>query len=145
MMGVFKICQKIYQSTGLLKQRQKTARCIGLNSVRFGLGLIWLKQLTLRDSHWHGLKTCWTRTWLGLVKYPTWLTKCRTSSSPVFRSILNVKYKCKEACIALCYMKLHLVALRHGPCLYNVITQGCLPPTRLIPARTEPRTPDHLH
>jgi len=29
----------------------------------------------------------------------------------------SCKCACKEACIALCYMKLHLVSLRHGPCL----------------------------
>jgi len=30
----------------------------------------------------------------------------------------SIKCKeCKEACLALYYMKLHLAALRHGPCL----------------------------
>jgi len=35
--------------------------------------------------------------------------------------------KCKEACRALCYMKLHLVALRHGPRLMGSHRLTCYP------------------
>jgi len=33
---------------------------------------------------------------------------------------MNVYVWCKEACLALCYMKLKLVALRHVPCSHGV-------------------------
>jgi len=45
MMGVFKIFHKIYYFTRLYWTVTTTARCVGLNSVCFGLGLEWLKQL----------------------------------------------------------------------------------------------------
>jgi len=44
-----------------------------------------------------------------------------------FRSKCKCKCKCKEACIALSYMKLHLVALRHGPCLMGSHRVTCHP------------------
>jgi len=51
---------------------------------------------------------------------------------------VNRKCKCKEACIALCHMKLRLVDLAQAwPVLNSVFAQSCLPPTRLIPARAE--------
>jgi len=33
--------------------------------------------------------------------------------------VRKCKCKCQDACIALCYMKLYLVLLRHGPCLVD--------------------------
>jgi len=49
-------------------------------------------------------------------------------STPTISAVLRpVKYKRKEACIALCYMKLHLVALRHGPCLTGSHGVTCHP------------------